>query len=460
MAQMSKTITKNIAMNQADAKALSDTRLTGQALIAKLNSQKLTLTAHQLSQPKTACSNEGCVKVHRGSAGDEMQILYTTLCHNPCCLTNVPPNSIGTKELTNCAAFYGNHGKCLRCTHGWQEHLHIVVEYTEKSETVTNPDVQRALTQNGNIVQAKEAAVKAKKDLIQELHAEHAQIQEAQARFTIYLRSISITPYNDATLEYYDHLIKEEKSKVGFGAPPARLNGLQRDRHQYAEFVDAMTKGLERGNAFYQPLDEEGVYQLVETLYNLKHNGNDLRKIAKVVGMAYAATFREKVYRIKGRNYRLVNPHGGRSQQHALLVPFLGNTQRADHTPQEPIQPLHTLRNKLQRRPREPNTLLRRSSQMKSSHDQIQQAQPAYDINRPIQNRLLGLDPQTPPQSTQSRSTPHPASREKYLSSPPPYEAQPTFIRPSAIRYTTVESNNDKKAGWLKNKVNKLRHRS
>ena len=462
MAQMSKTITKNIAMNEEDAKALSDTRLTGQALLAKLNSQKLTLTAHQLSKPKTACSNERCVKFHRGtdSPGDDMQILYTTLCHNPCCLTDVPPNSIGTKELKHCAAFSGNREKCKLCTHGWQEHLHIVVEYTEKSETVTNPDVQRALTQNGNVVQAKEAAIQAKKDLIQELHAEHAQIQEAQARFTIYLRSISITPYNDATLEYYDHLIKEEKSKVGFGAPPARLNGLRRDRHRYAEFVEAMTKGLERGNAFYQPLDEDGVYQLVEKLYNLKHNGNDLRKIAKVVGMAYAATFREKVYRIKGRNYRPVNPCGGRSERHALLVPIRENTQRAVHIPQEPSQPLHTLRNKLQRRPREQNTPSRHSSQVQSSHDQIQQSQPGYETNRPIHNRLLGLDPQPPPQSTYLRNTPHPSSPENCLSSPPPYEAQPTVIRPSAARYSAVESNNDKKSGWLKNKVNKMRGRS
>jgi hypothetical protein len=463
MAQISKTIMQSIALNEADAVALSDTRLAGRALLAKLNSQKLTLTAHQLSQPKTACSNEKCVRVHRPSGlfGGDMQILYTTLCHNPCCLTNVPPKSIGTKELTSCAAFYGNNGVCKTCGHGWKEHLHIVVEYEEKTETVTDPNVQKALNQNGNVVQAKETAIKAKRDLIKELQIEHDQIQEAQARFTIYLRSISITPYNDATLEYYDHLIKEEKSKVGFGATPARLNGLERNRQQYEEFVKAMTKELERGNAHYQALDEDGVYQLVEKLYNLKHNGNDLRKIAKVVGMAYAATFREKVYRIKGRNYRLVTPLGGRSEQHALMRPIRQQNQPKSQRVQEVTHKLPNLKNKLQRRPRGYDGPSGHSSQMQSGYGPPEQPQDAYETYRPIQNRLLGLETQQLSQGTYGGPHPHLSSPETYMSSPPPYEAQPTIIRPSGITSMPARNNDDeKKPGWLKTKMKKLKSRS
>jgi len=80
-----------------------------------------------------------------------------------------------------------------------------------------------------------------------------------------------------------DHLIKEEKSKVGFGGDPACLIDLEQSRHQHSEFVKAMTRSMESGRG-YRPLDENGVYQLVQKLYSLLQSGND------------AATFGEKHY--------------------------------------------------------------------------------------------------------------------------------------------------------------------
>ena len=102
-------------------------------------------------------------------------------------------------------------------------------------------------------------------------------IQQAAARFSIYLTRISITPYNDATLDYLEHLIKEEKSKVGYGDDQTRLEGLEKDREQYAEFVKTMTMSIDAGVKGFKVLDEEGVYALVDELYKLKHNGGDLR---------------------------------------------------------------------------------------------------------------------------------------------------------------------------------------
>ena len=157
--------------------------------------------------------------------------------------------------------------------------------------TLKDPSVEQALAKNGDEIKAKELAIKAKSRLIDELKQEHRAIQEAAAQFSIYLKSISITPYNDATLEYLDHLIREERSKVGYGGDPERLDGLEKDRMQYAEFVKAMSLSIEAGKG-YKILDADGVYDLVQGLYNLWHSGNDLKKIAKVVGSAYAATFR------------------------------------------------------------------------------------------------------------------------------------------------------------------------
>lgn len=275
MAEISKSITKSIAMNEADSRALKDTKLSGAALKERLNLQKMSLIAKPLGRPRTVCSNPKCIRVqHDASTGQEITI-RKALCHNPCCLTDVPPDAVGTDKIRGCAAF--SNGKCTKCNHGWQEHLHVLVEYDERAMVMRDPFVQKALEQNNDEVKAKQLGIKAKNHLIGELKGEQRAIQTAAARFSIYLKKISITPYNDATLEYLEHLIKEEKSKVGYGGDQARLEALQKDREQYAEFVKAMTINVEEGKNGAKLLDEEGVYDLVDELYKLKHSGNDLK---------------------------------------------------------------------------------------------------------------------------------------------------------------------------------------
>lgn len=151
-----------------------------------------------------------------------------------------------------------------------------------------DPSVEAALSQNNNEIRAKELGIRAKTALIAELKCEQREIQEAAARFSIYLKRISITPYNDATLEYLEHLIREERDKVGYGGGREKLEALERDREQYAAFVAAMTasidgesdgmgKGNGAGAGTWKMLDEEGVYAVVDGLYKLKHSGADLR---------------------------------------------------------------------------------------------------------------------------------------------------------------------------------------
>lgn len=131
MAEISKSISKSIQINEADAKALSDTKLSGAALKQKLNLQKMSLIAKPLGRPRTVCSNKACIKVQRDAATGQQITIRKALCHDPCCLTDVPPDAIGTVQIRGCAAFRGD--KCTKCEHGWQQHLHVLVEYDERA---------------------------------------------------------------------------------------------------------------------------------------------------------------------------------------------------------------------------------------------------------------------------------------------------------------------------------------
>jgi hypothetical protein len=226
--------------------------------------------------------------------------------HNPCCLTNVPVGKVGTPELVNCAAF--SRETCRTCEHHWSEHEHIVLEYSKSSQTYTDPKVQQELEQNGDTVKAKEAQIQALQRQIAELKNEHREIQEAAAKFSIYLKSNSITHYNDATIEYLEHLIKDEKTKVGAGGSRAHLESLEKDLDRYKQFIKMMQEGS-KTNPNCRVLDEAGVAQMVQKLYNLSHYGQMLNDLAQVVGQAYEATFRERPYRIRGKAYWMGDSH-------------------------------------------------------------------------------------------------------------------------------------------------------
>jgi hypothetical protein len=300
MQQISVAIKDTIAKNEQQVQELNDTQLTGAALKANLHIQKTTVKGKQLTKPKTVCAHDSCVKPIYDESTQTEVLLRKKLCHNPCCLTNVPVGRVGTPELVDCAAF--DEGICNVCGHNWEEHEHILVEYSKFKETVVDADVQKELNTNGDMVKAKEAQIRALEKQINELKLEHQEIQKAAARFSLYLKSNSITHYNDATVEYLEHLIKDERRKLRACQDPVRLQSLEKDLDQYKKFVQAMEQG-KKGNQSSRPLDEAGVAQLVQALYNLKHYGQMLKDLAQVVGRAYEASFRERPYRISSKKY-------------------------------------------------------------------------------------------------------------------------------------------------------------
>lgn len=168
--------------------------------------------------------------------------------------------------------------------------------------TVTDTEVQRQLQANANDVTLREAAVKALDTLIAEYKDEHETIQTAAARFGIFLKKYSITPYNDATLEYLDMLIRDEEAKVQVGGNKKRLEDLMDDRRKHEELVKVLTRNMDNNfHAKYQVLNEAGVERLVDQLYRLKHFGKNLKSVKNTIATAHRATNRERPFRVHHR---------------------------------------------------------------------------------------------------------------------------------------------------------------
>ncbi|KIW98299.1 uncharacterized protein Z519_01883 [Cladophialophora bantiana CBS 173.52] len=299
MAEIAQKINDTIELNQRDNELLRNSRLSKDEMLKKLDIQQNSVVFSPVTRPKTVCTNANCIRKVDTPGPNGEDTVHKSLCHNPCCLTNVPVEKVGTPELVRCAAFAGLQ-HCKICRHHWTEHKHILYEHRETTKTIKDPKVEMLLQENAKVTTVIEAAIKAKEDIIAEFRHEHKEIQRAAVQFSLWLKHHSITPYNDATLEYLDHLIKEEKSKVAIGGKRHRLDAFEQYRREYKELVNLFESNFDKGRN-EEILDAKGVDKLVKQLYSLKHYGADLRKLRDAVVIAHAASIRERPYRINAR---------------------------------------------------------------------------------------------------------------------------------------------------------------
>ncbi|KAL1892594.1 hypothetical protein Sste5346_006879 [Sporothrix stenoceras] len=307
MADISQTININIKICGDQIDELRDTRLSGDKLRQRLQVPKLHLRTVKLDRPRTVCRNEACVDWRDDGTGTVIRS-YRNPCHDPCYLDNVEVDRVNCPELMRCAAFFlGRSGCCGEptCGHSWQEHLHVYFELEEYTAMVTDMEAERLWQQNESDITVKQAALQSLEFRIAAYQAEHAQIQQAAARFGLFLKKHSITPYNDATLEYLDMLIQEETQKAHVSRDTTKLTQLRSAHMAHIELVktleDSMTDGGDRANSSNGggPLDEAGVEAVVRDLYNLEHFGAMLRDVKDGVTAAHQATYRERPFKVQ-----------------------------------------------------------------------------------------------------------------------------------------------------------------
>ncbi|KAK5656078.1 hypothetical protein OQA88_5217 [Cercophora sp. LCS_1] len=309
MADISQLIQTNISLCQDHVEQLKDTRLTGDNLCKRLHLDKILLKARQLDRPRTVCAHQDCVE-YRDDGNGKNAIIYKTHCHAACYLSDVEVEKTGHHRLQNCTAFRGSTS-CTKCGHNWMIHLHVLYELEEYSTTVTDTEVQRLLAENVSDIALKTKAMEVLEKRVEEYKDEHRQIQEAAARFGLFLKENSITPYNDATLDYLDYLLRNEETKVKMEGGPDRrkLVALQEERRKHIELVQVLSKDWERARGASAGagtgagpsrgvLDERQVDALVTSLYGLKHFGRTLQHVKNTIASAHQATYRERPYRV------------------------------------------------------------------------------------------------------------------------------------------------------------------
>jgi hypothetical protein len=298
MAVIAQSITASIEVNNDQVKELQKKRFTRKQLEQKLFVEKKSVESFPVDDPRTVCTHHSCVEVRSDFEGrQEMAVIYKTMCHRPCGLSGVDKNKKGHPDLQYCWAINRDTGLCKECKHSWMDHMHVYYEYRPMTYKYQNEDINRDLMKNASDIELQEEAIRMKKTAIAEYEIEHRMVQEAGIQFGFFLKRHAITPYNDATLEYLDHLIDREKMKVQNGGTKKALDDLEKYKREHIQKVDTLQKAMERGDSG-EVLDDKGVLQLIVTIYGLPHFGKDLKKIVATNEKSAEATYREKSFNV------------------------------------------------------------------------------------------------------------------------------------------------------------------
>ena len=300
LAEISQLINTNIQLVEDQVEALKNTRIKGDELRNMLHVQKVQMNPELLSMPRTVCGDKACIEVRDDGKGQNtMVIIYKQHCHPACYLDDVQVDVMAHPGLMNCAAFSGNN--CISCRHHWQQHLHVLYELHEETVTVIDNGIQQQLANHADDITLKQAAITLKEERVSEYRQEREIIRDAAAKFCVFLKNNSLTPYNDALIAYLDFLIQEEQAKVQAGGNDKRLLSLTEERHKHKETIEVITRNMD-SNAVWNDLSEGGVDRMVQSLYNLKHFGDNLKKMKQGIATAHQATYRERPYTVKRKN--------------------------------------------------------------------------------------------------------------------------------------------------------------
>jgi hypothetical protein len=321
MALIAQKIQSSIAVNNDQVKKLRNTELSRAELEKSLHVQRETVESYEVDAPRTVCTHGDCVEVRNDFAGrDETVIVYKIMCHKPCGLgASVKRNQKGHVKLRDCWAMDEN-GFCRGCSHNYMDHMHIYYDYRSLTYKHENKDVSRELIKHASDIELQQEAIRLKKTAIAEFKLEHAQVKEVAIQFGFFLKRHAIEPYNDATIEYVDHLIQQEKLKIKSGGKKAILEMLEKYKAEHLQKVEALTKSMERGDTD-TVLDDQGVRQLIDSLYGLPHFGEDLKRIVRVNERAAEATFRKKSCNVSAGKHWTRPKHAVRGRESVRAQP-------------------------------------------------------------------------------------------------------------------------------------------
>ncbi|XP_022920831.1 uncharacterized protein [Onthophagus taurus] len=233
---------------------------------------KICLQLNELKQPITVCTSAQCCEFY--SENNKKQHYYKQKCHDPCSLTNIPGDIIGSPELMYCAAMNA-HYYCKKCSCHFSKHMHVLY-LTRKTEQQI-----RDIELEGNYNEKRQVFLERLHENATEYQAEGEFIVKIMAKFSHFLKQHGYSSDNDAYEKYLLYLIGRE---VKYG-PDSDLDLIKHYKSMLKDYREEkinLDKFLSSNNDDKCAVSSEEIFTSVEKLFQLKHTGQQLKDLHEV----------------------------------------------------------------------------------------------------------------------------------------------------------------------------------
>ncbi|KAI9202600.1 uncharacterized protein BJ171DRAFT_513512 [Polychytrium aggregatum] len=279
LADVAASIISNKKTLDDQIKALSSTSASVADLQKALNVTVDIPIPQELPHPVTVCSHPSCVKHITDKEGRTITD-YVTKCHDHCYLSNVAKEVIGDAVLLNCWAMSGEN--CRICSHSYRYHLHIYWRMQYEKQSVLNEQARKQIQDEQDNGKQIQMAIDRLRKKIVDLEDEERTIMSISAKFAVFVKANGIVLYNDALLEYLDHLIKEARESSnqlpGSSAQQqTKIEGLTKLKQIYESERKILTDGIA---AYHRaPPSHEEVKKLMKDLSQLEYSGKFFKNL-------------------------------------------------------------------------------------------------------------------------------------------------------------------------------------
>lgn len=228
----------------------------------------------EINQPVTVCAADKCVKTIKVEGRNLKD--YAQRCHDPCYLTNVPKQLIGTAELQNCASMDGQ-GKCRRCSCSFTVHMHIYYMVERYESRIQNQTIKAQMDQALTEKEKYETFRKNVENVMKSYDEEHAIITKTLAKFAHFLKNNSILPFNDSYKTYIEYLIDNEE-RLGIHGDKDLIKNYRDTLKQYDAEKLILDRAMEMPGQGEQ-VSSKDIMSSVNVLFSLQYSGSNLKSL-------------------------------------------------------------------------------------------------------------------------------------------------------------------------------------
>ncbi|KAF9922428.1 hypothetical protein FBU30_007434 [Linnemannia zychae] len=266
-------INENITIEVKDIKSLKveaqNNEISATDLRKKLTCYYKDLDPIKLERPRTVCTSTSCTTIY----GQTVQ--YNMHCHDNCNLTNVAINTVNHSALRHCWAMT-DHETCRICGCQWQNHMHVMIDYTVVKKEKIDTAVEEKLHEKESKAISLISAISKADERLKALESEKIIIFNSLKIFSAFLLQNSILVQNSAIMDYIDMSVDNQTRVAQVTGDYTIVNSLKAQRDELVAQMELFETTVTNGKAHKDRITPLEINDAKEALRQLKINGQAL----------------------------------------------------------------------------------------------------------------------------------------------------------------------------------------